>query len=664
MAPWLRTDRRGGAAIAARTKACVVLTVMVWVTPVAAQTSVRFANAFHREVNRFLWTSNAEAMVRKARWHTTLSNRFMSDAFVRFDDRLQFRDENVLSMDAERILGPHLGLGISGQASWFGLSEVFSQDVYGGLRIRPTDALLMEPLVGFAVDSRPGISSSRTDAGPAFGGRWSMAEREYGGYRFLLDGQGVWHNIDPRRAHRVAMKGSVTRELASTAIRTAVRASSIRRDTYRAASYLNRATDASRAPESVEATTSDTVDVRLQIDTPLARGIRLLANLEGVVNRRRIRTHHAPEQSLFFETDFKRRAVLADLGLSVDHRSMSARLSMEAGATAESRSLVNRETLPALEAAQKTALLAQADYDEGVFGVSVAGRSRLRRLTTQVYVTSRIVRYDTPEANQDDRDELYHNGELTLGLDISDQVQMNLTMLGSYYHAVYLKAERSADNYVQRTLRMRPSVTWRPTDETAVQATSEVRATYTVDDFVLSGRRPSDQSAREMRFETQIEQGVAKDLKVLAEGSYADLHLGRLQWESFAEIPFDTLRTYRAWLHFQSGRRIVADIGWRIFIRSDYDRSATVTYTDADGITRTISKPGRRRIDQSGPTAAILWQMGRASLRMEGWLNQQHIRYRLFGELPELRRDAISDAARKGSKLLIPNVLLSLTWNP
>ena len=313
---------------------CVVLTIVVTIAPVAAQTSVRYGNAFQREVNRFRWTSGADAMVRKARWQATVSNRFLSDAFFRFDNRLQFRNENIFSLDAERRLGQYFGMAMSGEASWFGLSEVFTQELYGGLRIRPTPTLLVEPLVGLAVDRRPGVSSGRTDAGPAYGARWRMEERSFGGYQIQMSGAGTWQRIDPRRAHYMAAAGSATRQLASASIQTEMRMSSIRRDTYRAASYLNRSGSALRGPESVEATTSDTVEVRLYIDAPLARHFRLRGSAEGVLNGRRIRTHRAPQESLFFETDFSRRSLFADVGLTYEHSSVTARLAMEAGAAA------------------------------------------------------------------------------------------------------------------------------------------------------------------------------------------------------------------------------------------------------------------------------------------------------------------------------------------
>ena len=44
-------------------------------------------------------------------------------------------------------------------------------------------------------------------------------------------------------------------------------------------------------------------------------------------------------------------------------------------------------------------------------------------------------------------------------------------------------------------LRLRPSIEWTPSRLTRVRLTSEVRATYTTEDFMLPGRRSSDQSA-------------------------------------------------------------------------------------------------------------------------------------------------------------------------
>ena len=297
-------------------------------------------------------------------------------------------------------------------------------------------------------------------------------------------------------------------------------------------------------------------------------------------NRRRIRTKRAPEETLFFDTDFDRRALDAKFGLVYDSRNVAAQLLVETTAASEERRLTNGASLPPSEAAQKTSLLLQADYDEGIFGLRGSMRAAVfPRLSFALSGSSRIVRHDTHQANLDDRDEVYHQGEVGVQWHVSQYVQADMRLFGSWYHAVYLNAERSAENNVQRSLRLRPGVRWEPTRHTRVQLASEIRATYTVDDFVLPGRRPTDQSAREMRVEAEIDQALWQDTAFRVTGSYADLRLGRLLWDSFAEIPFDTLRTYNAWVHMETGRHLRADIGWRLYLRSDYNRAAVVRYT-------------------------------------------------------------------------------------
>ncbi len=203
-----------------------------------------------------------------------------------------------------------------------------------------------------------------------------------------------------------------------------------------------------------------------------------------------------------------------------------------------------------------------------------------------------------------------------------------------------------------------------------------MRATYTVDDFLLAGRRPKDQSARELRYDLNLEQDFGEGLIVRASGSVSDLHLGRLLWSQFAEIPFDTLRTYSAWVRLQAGRRIITDIGMRVFIRRDFDRATSVRYPRLDEMGSpildeagartfsTISRPGRTSIEQIGPTCSITWPlMDRSRMRLEGWLNVQRVRHRLFGELPEGLESTIRHAARSGDLRIIPNVALTVLWN-
>ncbi len=663
---------------------CLAVLVMAGLaaTAVNAQPVRQLTTGFERDVNRFRWTSNAQFALRLAGWDVALSNYFLSDAFILFDDQLRFRDEDLLVWQAQRSLGARYTARLRGRTAWFGLSRAFTQELYGGVRYALRPFASVEPIVGVAWDRRPGVPvpdeplPQRLDTGPAYGAHLSLTPPPVEGYQLRLEGQGAWQRITPRRGHTLRLQGSAQRQFDSARLASSIRLASFRRDTYQAVSFLNRDTSSDRPPETIEATTSDTLEVHVELDAPFFRGIRLLSQADITANNRFIRTHRAPEETLFFETDFNRRALDAEVGLIYEKPGIVARFAVQGAAATEKRQLSNRDDLPPGEASQKSNLLQQADYDEGVFGLQGNLRATLwPRLVLTFNGASRIVRHDTPTANLDDRDEVYHNGEMGLMLRLSRYVQTDVKLYGSFYHTVYLNAERSAENNIQRSLRLRPSMRWTPSPQTRIRFSTEVRATYTVDDFVLPGRRPTDQSAREVRFETEAEQDLGGDARLFISGSYADLRLGRLLWNSFAEIPFDTLRTYSGWIHLQTGRRLIADVGLRLFIRSDFDRTATVRYPRVDEagnelrdetgqvLTATITRPGRTAIEQIGPTAAITWTMGASTLRFDGWFNVQHVRRRLYGALPEDDAGRIRRAARRGTRKLIPNLALTVVWN-
>jgi hypothetical protein len=228
-----------------------------------------------------------------------------------------------------------------------------------------------------------------------------------------------------------------------------------------------------------------------------------------------------------------------------------------------------------------------------------------------------------------------------------------------------LKAQRSAENNVQRSLRLRPSVTWRPNTHTRIELSSEVRANYTVDDFLLPGRRASDQAARELRYDLDAEHEIGRGVRIRVSGRVSDLRLGRFLHEPFAEIPFDTLRTTSVWVRLSVGERVQAEVGMRAFIRSDYDRGTTVRYEreDEPGVQYSISRPGRRKIAQIGPTTSILWPLrGGKLIRVDGWATMQSVTNRLYGALPEGLAEVIRRAAIRGTKTLIPNLAVTMQW--
>ncbi len=663
-----------------------VLCMLLAVGPAWGQDEQIVETGFERDVNRYRWTASTRLAQDLGSWRFSLDNRFRSDAFMLFDDRLSFRDENVLTWELARPIRGSIEARSRGRSYWYTQSRVFSQQIYSGVRFSPLPDLWIEPALGLAWDRRPGIGEGvepplRTDMGPAYATRLAWSPRVVSDYDLNVAADGAYQVINPRRGRAVRLEGDAARRFDDVRIASDVRYSNYRRDSYQSVSFLNRSTPTDRLSETVEATVSDTLDVGFELEAPLYRAVQLTGRVDVASNNRRTRTLRAPDDALFFDTNFNRRSVDGQVGLGYGVEgsgNLMAHVAARGAAEIERRRLTNREELPSTQVSQKTNLLRQADYDQGLFALQARGRAGFGRLTLTFDGSSSILRHDTPAANRDDRDELHHNGQLGARVRVNRYLDADVRLLGSYYHTVYLNTDRSAENNVQRSLRLRPALTWTPGNRTRVRMTSEIRATYTIDDFVLAGRRASDQSARELRYQAEAEHRFSGGMAVFANGSLSDLQLGRLSWGEFSEIPFDTLRTYSGWVRFQvqAPRGITADVGVRAFIRSDFERAATVRYeqvgedgavirnADGDPLTASITRPGRTVIEQIGPTSSVTWPMrDRSTLRIVGWLNVQHVRRRLYGQLPEESAERIQRAAFRGERKLIPNLSMVASWS-
>ncbi len=633
---------------------------------------LQLQSGFERDVNRYRWSTGVRSSMTMGSWQLDLENRFRSDAFLLFNDGLSFRDENRTRFSAasQKGTGPG-GPVLFGGADWYSLSRVFRQDLWAGYRFETYGRLWLEPALGLAVDARPGFGTTaaeapvRTDAGLAAGMRFGLPKTDLGGYVTRMEGVAQVQRMSPRTGRVVRSLLESERLFGNTRLQTRLSGASVRRDAYQAASFLNREDAIGRKAETVESTQSDTLLVGVDIETRLTNLLWLTGSVDISTNSRKVQTLRAPAEALFFDSDFGRRTVEARVASRFEGNRLRARIAASAGADVERRRLTNAEELPPAQAAQKRNLLRQADNERGFFGLQASMQGTvMKRWDIQIDGSANILRHDTPEVNPDDRDELLYNGLVGSRLRIRDDLDVMLQVAGSWFHTVYLKATRSAENTVQRSIRYRPTLTWRPGRDSRIRLASEVRATYTVDDFVLAGRRPTDQAARELRYELEADHRLSQDIRILISGSVSDLQLGRFLDKTFAEIPFDTLRTVSAWGRIQTGSRIQAEVGMRIFIRTDFDRSSTVRYVVPETAQEAvISRMGRQRIDQVGPTMAIAWSMRRnAYLRVDGWATFQRISYRLYGRLPEGREAVIRAAARTGKRTMIPNLAVTMQW--
>lgn len=653
-------------------------------TAESAETSTNLRSEVRRDINRYRWIFGGDTAVDAGAWSLRAATQYSSDALVLFDNRLSFRDELSIAAGATRPLGA-ASLRLGTEADWYSLSRVLSAYSRGGLRLSVGRQAWLEPQIGVALDRRPGIVQSsatpgqapplRSDAGPAIGwlAGWQTSTEHY---RLAVDSRGDARRIEPRRDYAFVVSTTAAGRSDATRWTLDAVASSFRRDTYEAVSFLNRDTQASGLAETIEQTTSDTLGVAGSLTTPIIGRLHLIGTGGVTFNRRRVRGGQRPDDAVFFETNFDRRSVDLDLAARYEADRVDFSVGTRVGAEVEDRTLANRAELPQVQAAQKAQLLDQADADRGYYGLTSSIRVDVGRRTTLLSEgLVQLTRHDTPEVNPDDRDERSLTGLLAIRTRVSPTVALDSRLFGSRYETVYIRAERSAENNTQTSLRLQSNVEWRPSRDTHVRVGPEVRATYTVDDFELEGRAPRDQSAREFRMNGEIEHVLAEGLKVMARGSRSDLRLGRFLADTFSEIPIDTLRATTGEVRVQVGRRHTAEIGVRIFVRSDFNLGARVSHrrrddngnllTDPEGVPLlfTTTRPGRDIVRQVGPVVAASWNLTGASfLRIDGWLTFQRQYQELYGSLPETDVEEIQKAAASGRRRTIPNVSMAVVW--
>ncbi|MBE2185581.1 MAG: hypothetical protein IAE99_02265 [Rhodothermales bacterium] len=607
-------------------------------------------------------------------WRVAAVGRYLADGFGRLSsDAFDWREDLALTASAWRPLRPGLDLMATSATVRIPQARVTRHESYAGLVFRSDADLSVTARAGVALDARPGaplgrvVPTLRQDAGPALGldVRYDEVRPEQA---IRFDGQASGALLGARRAGDAFGHAVYRLDTPRLRVNADGRYRLTRRDAYNAVPFSGMP----RPPaEVVEATVSDTLDARADADLPLATlplagPVRLAVS--GALGRttRRLRTPGAVTGALAFDTDLARQTLDADVALALDRPGLAARFGVRTGAAREARRLVNGASLPAVEAARKADLLLQTDFARSTLALVGAARMDRGRWFVLLDAERSILRFDTPDENPDDRDEALASGRAVVRYIANTSITLRTELVGSDQHTVYLRRARSAESQRQRTLRLRPGLDAVFGRVTRVSLDTEVRATYTRDDFTLVGRDRSDQSAREWRLESAFDQtferGPLAGLRLEAEARLSDLRLGRLLPDRFAEVPFDTLRTLSLAAALAGGTRWRYRIGWRTFRRADAERALSVPFVRADGSAATVTRPGTSVFTQTGPVAALMLPLaGGSEVRVEGWYAVQRTRSALSGPLPAADANAIARAA-DGRVLLQPTVTVAARW--
>lgn len=498
------------------------------------------------------------------------------------------------------------------------------------------------------------------DTGLIVGLGTAPVETPLGGGVLSVGAHAELQRTAPRRAHELDAGLRHQGRSKDLSWDTALRIGQVYRETYQSAYYFNRT---SQGPPSstvpIEGTRLDTLAAEAFLEAQARQKTIASIQIDAAQYGRAVRQRNDPVDAPGVDTDFQRQE--ASLSARLRHQSsrFAGAVGLTVGARREARNLVNEDDLLGAFAAQTRDLLRQADYEEGYYEVQTEGRIDLSpNIRFRTEMRGGILRHDTPAENPDDRDEA--NVWATLGLNwrASATLSMILSATAHRDHTVYLQRTRSIENGVQQGLRWRPEIRWTPRPGTDVNVYAEVRATYTIDDFVLPGRPRSDQSAREWRSGVTARHRLTDQYSIRAEMRYGELRLGRFIATRFAEIPVDTLQTFSGKMVVQHDARLVSQIGLSWFVRSDHSPSQRVTI---DNVTAT--GPGRILLIRVGPHVALQGRVHRRlAVTLESWWAMQQRGVHLFGGIPDGAPSSFRARARRLDRTFLPLFETSLVW--
>jgi len=225
-----------------------------------------------------------------------------------------------------------------------------------------------------------------------------------------------------------------------------------------------------------------------------------------------------------------------------------------------------------------------------------------------------ILRYDTPSAlNVEDRDELLVALTLSTWHRVSRTLDLGIALGGSIDHLVYLLSERSANNNINRVLRLSPRTIFRPAEGFTTLNAFEVLANYTVYDFEQQLPSVKSFSYRQLAWMDSTSVDVTHRIGFDFFAYWRVYERGQLEWTQFKEVLQSQASelTYAVQCRVVPAARTLFAVGLRYFGQTNY------AYTQ--GVREVQSF-----LNSLGPTCTIAWEPGPHSrLAFDGWYQRQ-----------------------------------------
>jgi hypothetical protein len=499
-----------------------------------------------------------------------------------------------------------------------GLSNASSHTGLAGISFFPVDFLSLTPLGGYRWDTQAGVR----DRGISYGLEAELAPIDFDGYRFSGIGRMRRDAINPRVLDNHLAEISVYKPFGTFS-----------RDSLEVGFLQTRREFYSREDSAIESRTDRyfslanllAFDVGQDLMTTMF--VSISSRLLDKDERALISAAYSPSSFNTAIEEFRFDTYL-QAAYSAHKRGLSALVRLGYSERSES----HRAKAPEQMAQNIAVLFSERNRQEQTKDnlarrVSLSGSASLPLFdATDFYLlgSTGILRYDTPsELNYEDRDELLIAASLGLRHRFSQNLEALVSLDGTLSHLVYLLKERSANNNINRILRLSPRTIWHPVRWFSTTNVFEVLANYTVYDFEKQAALVRSFSYRQFAWldSTRIEFSERVGLDFF---TYLKLYeRGLLKWEEFLERTENSSvdRTLAVQLRFTPGASTLFAIGLRYFSQSRY------MYQDA------VKKPDTFT-GSVGPTCAIRWMIGPHSrLIFQGWYERRRLSDETFRSL-------------------------------
>ena len=535
---------------------------------------------------------------------TFLYNKSLSNNKGQFVQQDYFlRGEQTFTLKPNLQAGQRLGAyAFTAIGNAFGRYEGFArwQPIFRKIR------LFTEASGGAAFDKR----GQQQDLGPSYGLRvvgTAISRDSLTAYNW--QGQVAQAFISPRQMALFVGKAGLTQQVGGFA------------QTRITAGYLRRRVEDYFLGQ-IQQIVSDSLELEVMVGSQLGRHIQFQSDNRLLLPSRQFNYRaHDSGATAIQNTRFAQTEVYSHQELSTQGKYLRQSGWIELTERIRNYDLANNLNLATkeLDRAVGSERIKNISENTVSYGYS-AGLQLGKRSLIQGSYTGKLLRVNTPsDLNDQDRDETYYTGDLNWSHRWMRTLRTGLRLSGSERHVVFVKGTQSAQNYVERVIRLEPAISY---NLGPVRLTSlfGVWATYNVRDFEQEASKNRANRIWLQNY-TMRYQGP-RGWFFSGEAIRRENRLALLNWHNFTESPIDTV--IQTDLHGKVGRmlylkkggtQLTVQAGFKLF-RQDRHYLAGVTET---------GKPTRQAALhaitlQNGPTAALVWELpGRGRISLDGW---------------------------------------------